>query len=118
MPETLTQLGRVFSMDIFIEGDHADGEWSPSTSAPYRPGDLGTPAGGPVAATALQWLDAPGQIDRVPTARIAGWASRPWPDGRTQRPPARIMERTSDQPKPTVSPSTDIEPGSTRTKKG
>ncbi len=54
MAETLTQLGRVFSMDIFIEGDHADGEWSPSTSAPYRPGDHGTPAGGPVAATALQ----------------------------------------------------------------
>ncbi|MGD0314101.1 MAG: hypothetical protein ABSC90_16745 [Acidimicrobiales bacterium] len=54
MPETLTQLGRVFSMDIFIEGDHADGEWSPSTSAPYRPGEYGTPAGGPVAATALQ----------------------------------------------------------------
>jgi EAL domain-containing protein (putative c-di-GMP-specific phosphodiesterase class I) len=52
--ETLTQLGRVFSMDIFIEGDHADGEWSPSTSAPYRPGEYGTPAGGPVAATALQ----------------------------------------------------------------
>jgi hypothetical protein len=54
MAETLTQLGRVFSMDIFIEGDHADGEWSPSTSAPYRPGEYGTPAGGPVAATALQ----------------------------------------------------------------
>lgn len=53
MAETLTQLGRVFSMDIFIEGDLAEGEWAPSTSATYRPGDHGASADRPVAATSL-----------------------------------------------------------------
>jgi diguanylate cyclase (GGDEF)-like protein len=54
MAETLTKLGRVFSMDIFIEGDHAEGGWATSTSAPYGAGDHGASADGPVAATSLQ----------------------------------------------------------------